>query len=137
MIKIEITDSPLSEQLGSVIFHKNSIYIGKTYGDILIDDKKMLNNYLFIEILEEQNVLFCHPHPSVSHFHVNKKRCETPRKITINDTITILNVTVKIIEFKYIPIVTFKAHLNKCLDQLIESHSPIIDIVKQLETSEK
>jgi hypothetical protein len=133
MIKIEITHSPYPEQIGMVTFHKNEIYIGKTYGDILIINDLMINNFLFIEIIEDQQVLFCHPHPDVSHFHVNNKRCETPRKITNGDTIGIHQVVIKIIDFNFVSKKTFKDHLNHHLDQLLTSKSPIVEIVRQLE----
>lgn len=133
MIELEIIKSDDHEVIGIKKFNKNSIYLGKNAGDILIESPDIINYHLFIEILEEQNILYCHPHQKCEYYLVNDKRCESPRKLNINDTITIGNTTLKISNFLFQKFDILKNEVENELEKLIHNKSDLIEIIQEME----
>jgi hypothetical protein len=132
MIEIHLTKSNDLEAVGVKKLWKNQIYIGHDVGDIIIDDPQVINQHLFIEILETENVLLCHPHPRIDHFLVNGKRCESPRKILIGDSFAIGENEFEVIAFKPEQKVDFNQQLKQNLDQLIAEKSELLEVIKKM-----
>jgi hypothetical protein len=132
MIEIHLTKSKDLEAIGVKKLWKNEIYIGHSSGDIIIDDQQVINHHLFIEILEQEGVLLCHPHPKIDHFLVNGKRCESPRKLLAGDSFAIGINHFEVISFKPEHIQDFDQQLKNNLDELISKNSELLEIIKKI-----
>jgi hypothetical protein len=132
MIEIHLIKSKDLEAVGVKKLWKNYIYIGHNSGDIIIDDPAVINQHLFIEILESENILLCHPHPKVDHFLVNGKRCESPRKLNVGDSIAISDNQFEIVAFTPEKQQDFNQFLKNNLDELIAENSEMLEIIKKM-----
>ena len=133
MIKFSITESPDQEVLSTFEYFHNLIYIGRTSGNLTIQDNGLLRSHLMIEVVGDD--LIVHPQKEVEFYLINGKRATTPRKVKINDLLKIGNTSIKLIAFDETPATSKKAILNQKLDQLIEENShrlPVIEALSKL-----
>lgn len=130
MIHIEVVSSPDNRVIYPFTFYKNQILIGKTQGDICINDPSLNKTHMMLEIVDEQ--LFLHPMKDTAYFLLNNKRSTTIKKIKTNDTFTIGNTLIKIINFSINPKISKKNILNLSLDRLIEENSPKLNLIENL-----
>ncbi len=133
MIKFSITESPDQEVLSTFEYFHNLIYIGRTSGNLTIQDNGLLRSHLMIEVVGDD--LIVHPQKEVEFYLINGKRATTPRKVKINDLLKIGNTSIKLIAFAETPATSKKAILNQKLDQLIEENShrlPVIEALSKL-----
>lgn len=133
MIKFEITESPDQEVLSTFEYFHNLIYIGRTSGNITIQDPTILKSHLMIEVVGTD--LIVHPQKDVEFYLINGKRATTPRKIRIDDRLTIGKTILRLISFEETATFSKKNVLNKKLDGLIQSGShklPVIEALSKL-----
>jgi hypothetical protein len=130
MIQFEITTSPDKNVLSQFRYLQNLIYIGRTTGDLWIDDQDLLPSHLMIEVIG--NELLVHPQKGVDFYLLNGKRASQIRKIKVNDQITIGKTVFKILSFSEIFHDSKKDILNQKLSQLIEANASRLTVVEKL-----
>ena len=130
MIKFQITDSPDQEVLSTFEYFHNLIYLGRTSGNITIQDPELLRSHLMIEVVGTD--LIVHPLKDVEFYLINGKRATTPRKIKADDTVTIGKTHIKLISFEETPPFSKKNVMNKKLDELIQAGSHKLPIIESL-----
>ncbi len=130
MIKFEITESPDQEVLSTFEYLQNLIYIGRTTGNLTIQDPGLLRSHLLIEVVEGEVIV--HPQKEVEFYLINGKRATTPRKIRINDKVSFGKTTLKLISFEETTPVSKKNTLNQKLDALIEAGSHKLPVIEGL-----
>ena len=130
MIKFEITESPDQEVLSTFEYFHNLIYIGRTNGNLTIQDPELLRSHLLIEIIEGEVIV--HPQKDVEFYLINGKRATTPRKLRPNDTVSFGKTTLKLLSFEETAPSSKKNILNKKLNSLIESNSHKLPVIESL-----
>ncbi len=130
MIKFEITGSPDQEVLSTFEYFHNLIYVGRTSGNITIQDPELLRSHLMIEVVGSD--LIVHPMKDVEFYLINGKRATTPRKIKSNDIVTIGKTSIKLHSFEETPIFSKKNIMNTKLDALIQAGSHKLPIIESL-----
>lgn len=135
MIRFEITESPDHEVLNTFEYLHNMIYIGRTSGNLTVQDPSVLRSHLFIEVVGEEAIV--HPQKEVEFYLINGKRATTPRKIRTNDTVTFGKTTLKLLAFSETPSFSKKTVLNQKLDSLIESGSNKLPVIEALSKMSK
>lgn len=130
MLKFEITESPDQEVLSTFEYFHNLIYIGRTSGNLTILDPEILGSHLLIEVVEAEVIV--HPQKDVEFYLINGKRATTPRKIRVNDKVTLGKTTLKLIAFEETEPSSKKNTLNQKLDALIEAGSHKLPVIEGL-----
>jgi hypothetical protein len=130
MIKFEITESPDHEVLSTFEYFHNLIYLGRTSGNITIQDPELLRSHLLIEVVGTD--LIVHPQKEVEFYLINGKRATTPRKIKAGDQLTIGKTIIKVISFEETPPFSKKNIMNSKLDALIQAGSHKLPIIESL-----
>jgi hypothetical protein len=130
MIQFEVTDCPDSQVMAPFTFYQNQIYLGKSKGDLWINDPSLLANHAMVEVVE-RDLLF-HPQKGVEFYHLNGKRSSTVRKIKIGDIITIGKTKIKILDFQETRRESKKVILNNKLSKLIAENSLRLTVIERL-----
>lgn len=130
MIKFEIVNSPDQEVLSTFEYFQNLIYIGRTTGNLTIEDPEIHRTHLLIEVVEGE--VLVHPQKDVEFYLINGKRATTPRKIKINDTVGLGKTTLKLLAFQETESSSKKKTLNQKLSTLIESGSAKLPLIEGL-----
>ena len=132
MIQVNVTHSPDSNKIGTVVFNKNLIYIGNDHScDLNLIDQEVLSNHLIIEIIETK--MYAHPHRDVEYFLVNGKRSSGHKTLFIGNKVKIGKTEFIIENYLETPIVKYKDYLNQVTDDLITNNSPLLKIIKEVQ----
>ncbi len=135
MIHFEITTCPDSNVVAPFTFYQNQIYLGKSTGDLWINDSSLLASHAMLEVIEKD--LLFHPQKGVEFYLLNGKRSSSIRKLKINDTITLGKTTIKILNFRETLRDSKKVILNNKLNKLIEENSQRLTVVEKLTKMKK
>lgn len=130
MINFEIIESPDNNVKRQFTFHKNQVYIGKSSGDLWINDPHLLVSNTLLEVIE--NDLLIHPQKGVEFYLINGKRASVIRKLKRMDVVTIGNTSLRLIDFSKSEILTKKKVLDQKLDKLIEQNSPRLAVIEEI-----
>jgi hypothetical protein len=130
MISFQITDSPDLNVIKSFTFFQNLIYLGRKRGNLCIDDPKLLEGHLMIEVIGP--ILQVHPQTHVDHYLLNEKRATEIRKLKIGDTLTIGETRLKILNFQETKEESKKDFLNRKMSELMASNSPKLELIEKL-----
>ncbi len=130
MIKFEIIESPDLEVLSTFEYFHNLIYIGRTTGNLTIQDPALLKSHLMIEVVDQDVIV--HPQKEVEFYLINGKRSTTPRKLRAGEIVTIGSTKMKLISFEETPAFSKKNILNQKLNELIESGSQKLPVIEAL-----
>lgn len=130
MIQFEIVGGPDQNVMSAYTFNQNQIYLGRSTGDLWINDPELHASHLLLEVVED--TLLVHPQKEVDHYLLNGKRATTIRKLKINDQLQLGNTLLKILSYKESPKVSKKMILDQKLAQLIEENSPRLDAIEAL-----
>lgn len=130
MIHLEITDSPDNNVVSMFRYYQNQIYLGRTTGDLWIQDNEILPSHLMLEVIATD--LLIHPQKGVEFYLLNGKRATNIRKLKINDVITIGRTNLKVVGFSETVRESKKDLLNKKLNQLIEENSSRLTVIESL-----
>ncbi|MFN8368992.1 MAG: FHA domain-containing protein [Bacteriovoracaceae bacterium] len=131
MIEITILKTPDTFMLGTYLYHKNSIIIGREKGDLLIDDDKIINNHLKIEFRE--NTLFSFKNSKVSSYHLNNKYTDSAYPLNKGDQIQIGDTTILIKSFNFILPFDKTTLIAKNLNEIIANNKEILKTIEVLE----
>ena len=91
MINFEFIESPDLDIIAPFKYFQNQIYIGRTVGDLWVNDKDLFPSHIFLEVIGSD--LLIHPQKDVEHYLLNGKRASSIRKLKVNDAITIGKTT--------------------------------------------
>lgn len=130
MIHFEVSESPDQNVISSFKYFQNQIYVGRTTGDLWINDNSLLASHLMLEVIGKE--LLIHPQKGVEFFLINGKRASNIRKLKPNDKISIGNTTFKVIAFEETERASKKELLNNKLNKLIEENSARLNVVEKL-----
>ena len=130
MIKLEVIHASDSDLLGEFIFLKNLIYIGNKIGDLRINSPLILNQHLFIEIVE--NKLIAHPHKDVDFYLVDGKRTTNIKILKPLSTIDLGDIKFRILQFETGRYLNTKDSLNEQTDKLIKLKHPLLNTLQKL-----
>lgn len=130
MIHLEFTISPDNNVLSAFKYFQNQIYIGRTNGDLWVQDNSLLPSHLMLEVIG--NDLLIHPQKGVEFFLINGKRASVIRKLKINDLVTVGNTTFKILGFAETVRESKKDILNNKLNKLVEENSSRLPVIENL-----
>lgn len=130
MINFEITQSPDNNVLTNFKYSQNLIYLGRTTGDLWIQDNELLPSHLMLEVIG--NDLLVHPQKGVEYYLINGKRASAIRKIKVNDVITAGQSVIKIIGFSETTRESKKDVLNAKLNKLIDENSSRLPVIEGL-----
>lgn len=130
MIHFEVSESPDQNVISSFKYFQNQIYVGRTMGDLWINDNSLLTSHLMLEVIGKE--LLIHPQKGVDFFLINGKRSTNIRKLKPNDKVSIGNTTFKVIAFEETERSSKKELLNNKLNKLIEENSSRLNVVEKL-----
>ncbi len=130
MVTLEIQNSTDTNVLNVYQFFQNLIYLGRTSGDLWIDDNGILPSHVMLEVLGKD--LLVHPQKGVEYFLINGKRASHIRKIKVNDLLTIGNTVIKIRAFEETEIPSKKLILDQKLNQLVTEDSNRLPVIERL-----
>jgi len=130
MINLEIIESPDNNILSAFTYFQNLIYLGRTSGDLWINDNDLLSSHVMLEVIGTD--LLIHPQKDVEYYLLNGKRASTIRKIKVNDKITIGKTVFKILGFSETLRESKKTKLDKKLNELVETNSSRLAVVESL-----
>lgn len=130
MIHFEVSESPDQNVISSFKYFQNQIYVGRTMGDLWINDNSLLTSHLMLEVIGKE--LLIHPQKGVEFFLINGKRSTNIRKLKPNDKVSIGNTTFKVIAFEETERSSKKELLNNKLNKLIEENSSRLNVVEKL-----
>jgi hypothetical protein len=130
MINFEFIESPDLDIIAPFKYFQNQIYIGRTVGDLWVNDKDLFPSHIFLEVIGSD--LLIHPQKDVEHYLLNGKRASSIRKLKVNDAITIGKTTFKILSFSETMSETKQEILDRKLDKLILEESLRIPIIESL-----
>lgn len=135
MLVIEVLSCPDPEYQGTWTLHQNQVYLGYPEGDISPKIEGLPSFAYLIEVLPE--LIQGTPHPDISYWHLNGKRATRPRSLRIGDVITVMDTKLKIIEAKYVELISKKAILDSKLQKLLETNSSQLSLIKVLKEKTK
>lgn len=130
MIHFEILKSPDENVLEQFHFYQNQIYIGRTHGDLWINDRELKTSHFMLEVIGSD--LLFHPQKEVSYYLINGKRSTAIRKLKVNDQVTVGDSVIKILAFSETEKESKKQILNQKLNNLIETNSPRLSVIEAL-----
>ena len=101
MIKINILESIDLDLIGEHTFFKESITLGNTAGDILIDDDFSTNLYLSIKLSEtEDQKAIIRFAEKFGPYYINNQKKQGPTQISKGDKIKLQNIFFEVIELQ-------------------------------------
>ncbi len=118
------------EVLSTFEYFHNLIYIGRTSGNLTIQDPALLKSHLMLEVVDQDVIV--HPQKEVEFYLINGKRSTTPRKLRAGEIVTIGSTKVKLISFEETPAFSKKNILNQKLNELIENGSQKLPLIEAL-----
>lgn len=130
MIHLEITDSPDNNVVSMFRYFQNQIYLGRTTGDLWIQDNEILPSHLMLEVIGTD--LLVHPQKGVEFYLLNGKRATNIRKLKNNDLISIGKTNLKVIGYSETVRESKKDLLNNKLNHLIEENSSRLTVIESL-----
>lgn len=130
MIYLEIISGPDQNAISTYEYFQNQIYIGRSSGDLYLNDNNLLTAHIMLEVIGKDLIL--HPQKGVEFFLINGKRASNIRKLKPNDSVTIGDTTLKIIHFEETQVLSKKEVLEMKLDSLIQQNSPRLKVIEQL-----
>ena len=130
MINLEIKESPDSNVISSFKYFQNQIYLGRTSGDLWIDDNHLYATHIMLEVIGRD--LLIHPQKGVEFFLINGKRASSIRKLKLNDQITIGQTIISVVGFEETVKESKKTILNAKLNKLIDENSPRLSVIESL-----
>ena len=132
MIKLEVLESPNADYLGEYVFFKNLIYVGSNIdADLYLEDKAASSNHIFIEIVDGQ--LLAHLGKDAKSFWVDGKLTTKFKFLHPGNILKAGETKFKILGFENSKICTKREILNKNTDELIQSNSPLLGYIKELQ----
>lgn len=130
MIKLQLIKSPDSAAIREFHFFHNQLYLGRSNGNLCIQDPELNRSHLMIEIVGSD--LLVHPQKEVSHYLINGKRATEIRKIKLGDSLTIGKTEFKIVDFKETEEFTKKDVLDPKMKQLMQEGSERLGVIEKL-----
>lgn len=130
MINLEIKESPDSNVISTFKYFQNQIYLGRTSGDLWIDDKSLFATHVMLEVIGKE--LLIHPQKGVEFFLINGKRASAIRKLKPSDQVTIGQTVISVVAFEETVKVSKKNILNAKLNNLIDQNSPRLTVIERL-----
>lgn len=132
MIRLKIESCPDPDRLGEYVFHKNLIYIGSSAdADLALPDRQAAPNHLFIEIVDGQ--LLAHGAMENIEFKVDGKLATKFKFLKAGSVVEAGNTAFKILLFAAGSESDKREALNKNTDELIQSRSPLLGFIKELQ----
>jgi hypothetical protein len=130
MINIEFIESPDLDVIAPFKYFQNQIYIGRTVGDLWVNDNDLLPAHIFLEVIGSD--LLIHPQKDVEYYLLNGKRASSIRKLKVNDVIRIGKTIFKILNFSETITESKQEILDKKLDKLISENSLCLPVIESL-----
>lgn len=130
MIHLEVLSSPDKNVLSSFQFFQNELYLGRSAGNLHIQDPELYESHLMIEVVDKD--LIVHPQKNVESYLIDGKRASTIRKIKINQKITMGTTTFKVIAFEETQFASKKSILDNKLNALVEANSSRLQVIEKL-----
>lgn len=130
MIEFKILQGPDENVISSYKFFQNQIYLGRTSGDLQINDNNLYQSHAMLEVIGKE--LLIHPQRGVEFYLINGKRASTVRKLKIGDQVTLGETIFKVISFQETETVSKKNILNSRLNELIEEGSSRLSVIEAL-----
>ena len=130
MINFEIISGPDSNVLTTYQYFQNQIYLGRSLGDLWINDSELFPSHLMLEVVNGE--LLIHPQKDVEFFLINGKRASQIRKLKNQDIVTIGKTQIKILRFEETPQVSKKEILNEKLSKLMNENSHRLPVIERL-----
>lgn len=130
MIEIQIIESPDENIVASFKYFQNQIYLGRSSGDLWINDSSLAASHAMLEVIEKD--LLIHPQKGIDFYLINGKRASAIRKLKINDQITIGKTVIKVLAYEETVRESKKDLLNRKLNELIETNSDRLHVVESL-----
>lgn len=130
MIEFQILQGPDENVISSYKFFQNQIYLGRTSGDLQINDHNLYQSHVMLEVIGKE--LLIHPQRGVEFFLINGKRASAIRKLKINDHVTLGQTELKVLSFEETEAVSKKNILNNKLNKLIEESSSKLSVIESL-----
>lgn len=130
MINFEIKECPDSNVISSFKYFQNQIYLGRTSGDLWIDDNDLKATHVMIEVIGKE--LLIHPQKGVEFYLINGKRASTIKKLKVNDQVTIGNTIFYVLGFEETFKESKKNILNAKLSILIEENCRRLPVIERL-----
>lgn len=130
MIKLEIRKSPDTHVIREFQFFQNQLYLGRTNGNLCIQDSDLSKSHLMIEVVGAD--LLAHPQKDVSHYLINGKRATEIRKIKSGDTLTIGKTEIKVLAFDETFSPTKKEVLDPKMKQLMQASDERLVVIEKL-----
>lgn len=130
MIEFQILECPDENVLSKFRYFQNQIYIGRSNGDLWIQDFSLAPSHIMLEVIGKD--LLIHPQRDVEFYLINGKRASAIRKLKINDVITLGKTSLKVLSFSETEWESKKNLLNRKLNQLIEENSERLNVVESL-----
>lgn len=134
MIQIKVLHSPDENKIGTVVFNKNLIYVGNDHlCDLNLKDSEVIPNHLIIEVVEGK--MLAHPHRDIEYFLVNGKRSTGHKTLSAGNKIKVGSSEFVVENFIETPQIIYKDYLNSLTDELINTESPLLDIIQEIQKS--
>jgi hypothetical protein len=130
MIKIHCLETSDTNALGVYEYGQNMIYLGRKNTDFILNDLTWPENAMFFEVIEDQ--FYVHPQKSLEYFLINGKRCTGVKKIKRQDSITIGQTKIKLLDFSNSSFPTKKQVLDGKLGEIVQTNSPKLEMVRKL-----
>jgi hypothetical protein len=130
MIHFEVIESPDQNVLSGFKYFQNQIYLGRSTGDLWINDNSLLTSHVMLEVIGKE--LLIHPQRGVEFYLINGKRASNIRKLKVNDKITLGSTLIKVISFEETIRESKKEILNNKLNKLIDENSSRLNVVEKL-----
>jgi hypothetical protein len=130
MINFEVIQSADPNVLSAFKFFQNQIYLGRTSGDLWINDRDLLPIHLMLEVHEKD--LLLHPQKGVEFYLLNGKRATAIRKLKLQDEVTIGKTKIKILSYEQTQQETKKQVLDRKLNDLVEENSKRLAVIENL-----
>lgn len=128
MIHLEILSGPDKNVLSTFQFFQNALYLGRSSGNLLIQDPELYDSHLMIEVVE--NDLIVHPQKNVTSYLIDGKRASTVRKIKVGQKITIGSTVFKVLNFEETHFDSKKSILDNKLSALVEANSQRLVVIE-------
>lgn len=130
MIKIQCQETPDTNAIGIYEYGQNMIYLGRKNTDFILNDLSLPENAMFFEVID--TYFYIHPQKSLEYFLVNGKRCTGVKKVKREDTITIGQTKIKLLDFSLSVYASKKQVLDQKLGEIVQTNSPKLDMVRKL-----
>lgn len=136
MITINVEQSNECDKEGEYTFHKNLIYIGRDSGsDLYLDDSKLNMNHLFIEVIDSK--ILCHLSKHTKFILINGKRTTGFKEIKIGDKVKVGDCLFSVASAVTIKEKSYREQLNKITEKILVEAPELVEILKDIQKSEK